>query len=468
MKQTTLILTALLLVAPRMMAQQIDGVGVSSLKTERHGKLLTVNMNLDLSRLDVESNRAVLLTPRLVGGSDSIDLKSVGVYGRRRYYHYVRNGESMLSGKDEQTYRASSKPDSVGYEALVPYAKWMDGATIALHRSDYGCCGTVLAEQDAEMGKFHEAFFPTLLYIRPKGVSVKHDSIEGSAFIDFPVNKTEIYPNYRRNASELAKISASIDSVRGDSDITITSVWLKGYASPESPYQNNKRLAIGRTNALKSHIQSLYKFPTGLIATEYEPEDWEGLREYVDKSNLEHRTEILAIIDGDGDPDTKEQQIKRRYAKDYRHLLDHCYPALRHTDYRIAYNIRSYSDVEEIKRIMATQPQKLSLNEFYLLSEQYEPGTDEFTEVFETAVRMYPNDANANLNAANAAMRRNDLKSAQRYLQKAGDSAEAVYARAAYAVRTEDYATARTLLRQAAGMGLEQASTTLSELKDRE
>lgn len=442
----------------------VDGVSVGDLNMERNGGYMVVDMTLDLKGLDVDGNRAVLLTPRLVNGNDSLDLQSVGIYGRRRYYFYVRNGESMLA-EDEQSFKASEKPDDIAYHYIAPYADWMNGAKLSLHRSDYGCCSTLLAEQDGELGHHVEAFFPELVYVRPQAETVKSRSLEGSAFIDFPVDKTVIYPDYRRNTAELGKIQATIDSVRNDRDVTITQVWLKGYASPESPYTHNTELAIGRTEALKKYIQQLYKFEEGIIVTDYEPEDWVGLRRYVEQTNLDHRTEILALIDSDMDPDAKEAKIKRSYPEEYRFLLQNCYPALRHTDYRIAYVIRSYSDVEEIKRLMRTQPQKLSLNEFYLAAQEYEPGTDEFTEVFETAVRMFPDDTVANLNAANAAMRRGDNTGAARYLERAGDSPEAVYARGSLAVRTKDYETARKYLNEAKALGLEQAGITLEELE---
>lgn len=442
----------------------VDGVSVGDLKIERNGGYMAVDMTLGLKDLDVDGNRAVLLTPRLVNGGDSLDLPSVGIYGRRRYYFYVRNGESMLSGKDEKSFKASEKPDEIAYHNIVSYAGWMNGATLSLRRSDYGCCHTLLAEQDGELGHHREAFFPTLVYAQPAAETVKHRSLEGSAFIDFPVDKTVIYPGYRRNTVELGKIQATIDSVRGDRDVTITQVWLKGYASPESPYAHNRELAVGRTEALKKYIQQLYKFEEGIISTDHEPEDWAGLRRYVEQTNLGHRTEILALIDSDLDPDAKEAKIKRTYPEDYRFLLQNCYPALRHTDYRIAYDIRSYSDAEEIARVMREQPQKLSLNEFYLVARQYEPGTDEFTDVFETAVRMYPSDETANLNAANAAMRRGDLDGAERYLAKAGNTPEAVYARGALAIRREDYDAARRHLNEAKALGVEQAAVTLDEL----
>ena len=472
MKKTSYILILLLGVGLTAEAQNskqtvVDGVSVSDVKMERNGAYIAVDMNLGLKDLAVEGNRAVLLTPRLVNGSDSLDLPSIGIYGRRRYYFYVRNGESMLTDKDEMSYKASEKPDGIAYHNIVSYADWMNGAVLSLHRSDYGCCNTLLARQDGTLGRHTEAFFPELVFVQPEAEIMKSRSLSGSAYIDFPVDQTVIYPDYRRNTVELGKIQATIDSVRNDKDVTITSVWLKGYASPESPYKHNTELAIGRTAALKKHIGQLYSFADNVIQTDYEPEDWAGLRRYVEQSNIDHRAEILALIDSDMEPDAKEWKIKRTYPEEYRFMLQNFYPALRHTDYRIDYNIRTFSDADEIKRIMAERPQKLSLNEFYLVAGQYEPGTDEFTDVFQTAVRMFPNDETANLNAANAAIRRDDFGTARRYLDKAGDSAEAVYARGALAVREGDYDTAYRYLNKAKEMGLEQAGRTLDELDKR-
>ena len=472
MKRTIFILATLLGIGNvlKTVAQNTKditlGVSIKSFNINREGKYLTVKMNLDLNKLDVDANRAVLLTPRLVNGTDSLDLPAVGIYGRRRYYYYVRNGIGSISGESETIYRASSKPDSVAYNNLAEYEKWMDGAMLKFHRSDWGCCHEIVAEYEGILGRHREAFFPELIFVQPKAEIMKSRSLSGSAYIDFPVDQTVIYPDYRRNTTELGKIQATIDSVRNDKDVTITSVWLKGFASPESPYKHNTELAIGRTAALKKHIGQLYHFADSIIQTDYEPEDWAGLRRYVEQSNINYRAEILALIDSDMEPDAKEAKIKRTYPNEYRFMLQNFYPALRHTDYRIDYNIRKFNKVEEIKRIMAEQPQKLSLNEFYLVAGKYEPGTDEFTDVFETAVRMFPNDEIANLNAANAAIRRDDFATARRYLNKAGDSAEAVYARGALAIREKDYDTARRYLGKAKEMGLEKATLTLEELDE--
>ena len=296
MKRTIFILAILLGIGNMLktMAQStrdiIPGVSIENFNMNREGKYLTVEMNLDLNKLNVDANRAVLLTPRLVNGTDSLDLPSVGIYGRRRYYYYVRNGIGSISGENETVYRVSDKPDNVAYNNLAEYEAWMDGATLKFHRSDWGCCHEILAEYEGIVGRHREAFFPELVFVQPKAEIMKSRSLSGSAYIDFPVDQTVIYPDYRRNTVELGKIQATIDSVRNDKDVTITSVWLKGFASPESPYKHNTDLAIGRTAALKKHIGQLYHFADSIIRTDYEPEDWAGLRRYVEQSNIHHRT----------------------------------------------------------------------------------------------------------------------------------------------------------------------------------
>ena len=466
MKQIIGILLALTSLSGMLKAQPADSVRIEDLRMERNGNYLTIQMNVVLTGMKIESNRAVLLTPSIMQeGTDTLALPSIGLYGRTRYYQYVR-GDGTLSGPDEDAYRASEMPDTVAYSHIVPYETWMNHSQLELMRRDFGCCHTLLAEHGFRLDGYRESepWRPVLAYVRPEATGEKIFSLSGSAFVDFPVDRTVIYPDYRRNTAELGKIAATIDSVRGDRDITITTVHLKGYASPEGTYAHNTYLAKERTEALRRHILRLYDFDDETIRTDYEPEDWEGLRRYVEASNLEHRAEILACIDTPLEPDAKERRIRSNYPEEYRFLLQHCYPALRHTDYRIDYTVRHYSDVEEIKEILRTKPQKLSLEEFYLAAQTYEPGSEAFNEVFETAVRMYPDDETANLNAANTALQRRDFQAASRYLAKAGDTPEATYARGILAYLTGDVKEAQSLWQSALKAGVKQAEEALKQL----
>lgn len=459
-------LIALLLSGTAIAGAQVPAQGdmrVSDLTVSRAEGKLFVSMNIDLSELAPTTNREVLLTPTLCGDGDTLRLAQVLVAGRNRYYHHLRNGVAA----DRTLYRGGDVA-RVDYRVVVPYEPWMGAAELIVDRETCGCCSEVVAQDGLQLVRLNldpKVFVPAYVYIRPQAAP-KINVVEGTAYIDFPVNRTEIHEHYRRNPDELRKIRATIDAVRDDADTRILALTIKGYASPEGSYANNTRLAKGRTETLKEYVRRLYDFPDTLLSTAYEPEDWDGLERFVAGSALADREGILAIVRSDLEPDAKDRRIRTTYPEQYAYLLREVYPALRHSDYAVTYEVRAYTDVEEIRRLLKSAPQKLSLEEMYLAAQEMEPGSEEYDETFEIAVRMFPDDAVANLNAANTAMRRGDLKAANRYLAKAGDVPEALYARGICAALAGDGAAARMLFEQAAAAGLDMAREAIRQLDE--
>lgn len=466
MKRFFAILTALFCLAEVDAQAIFDGdVTIKDFSFKRNGDYMYLDMDIDLSSLDVHNNRATLLSPFVVNGDEAVDLHSIGIYGRRRYYTYVRNDWSTLGKEGDMILKEKDCPDVIKYKTSIPYEEWMNGAIVVIGNRTYGCCNKILDERFAELGSYHHYIYkPNFVFVRPTAEAVKTRSLAGSAFVDFVVSQTVIRPEYRNNQVELAKIIGTIDSVRNDKDITITAVSIKGFASPESPYSNNTRLAKGRTEALKKYVSNLYKFPAGFISTSYEPENWEGLRKFVEASNLEHRNEILALIDSNREPDNKEWKLKSTYPEEYRYLLATCYPALRRSDYRIEYIVRSFSDPIEIRKLVKERPQKLSLEEFYVAAQGLDTNSEEFAEIFDVAVRMYPEDATANLNAANSAMAQGNLKAAERYLEKADKSDQTIYARGVLAALSGDYDTAESYFKAVQGT-IKEAADALEQIE---
>lgn len=440
-------------------------VTVRNLFVSRSDDKLFISMDIDVSGLEVKSNREVIFTPALASDDHTLSLPAVLVAGRNRYYHHLRNDD--LQPATTQLYRRSDV-SVVEYRTVVPYEKWMNTSKLVTLNEVCGCCDETIAGENEPLLALRfepKAFVPSYIYIRPKA-EPKINVLEGSAYIDFPVNRTEIHENYRRNPVELQKILSTIDAVRNDADTRIISVSIKGYASPESPYSNNERLAMGRTKTLKEYVRKQYNFADSQFITDYEPEDWAGLERYVESSSLDNKAGILALIRSNMDPDAKEQSIKTAFPKEYAFLLKEVYPGLRHSDYAVKYEVRAYTDVEEIKRLIKTQPQKLSLDEMYLAAQEMEIGSEEYNETFDIAVRMFPDDEVANFNAANIAMSRGDLKSAERYLQKAGDSPQATYARATLAALNKDFATAEKMFEEAARKGISDAEKMLKQMEE--
>lgn len=430
---------------------------------------LTISMDIIMQEnMKVSSNRSAILTPILESNGVTKELPPVVVYGRRRELVNERNND-VPEDAFAVIRRKRNKEQTVNYLVQLPYEAWMQKANLVMDADLCGCRDLVEAETldpITTLNILHK-LQPTIAYIAPKAEDIKRRAVEGRAFLDYPVNKTVIYPEYRRNQVELAKIRATIDTIRADQNISITGIRMDGYASPEGNYANNDRLAKGRTQALLNYVRKLYDFPDNLLTMTSTPEDWAGFRKFVENSTLPQKEEILQIIDLDEqDMDAKEHRIARFVGTDtYRFLLNECYPALRHSDYVVAYTVRGFS-VDETRELIHTRPQQLSLQEIYNLAQTYEPGSEEFNYAFQVAAVMFPDDPTANLNAAAMEIQRGgELAAAKKYLEKADPNVgETMNNLGVIALMENDLNTAEKYFNRAKEAGIQAAEQNLVEV----
>lgn len=431
---------------------------------------LTIAMDIIMqANMKISSNRSATLTPILEANGHSRVLPAIVVYGRRRALVNER-GNTVPKDAFVILRRKRKTKQKVNYLVQLPYEAWMQKANLVMDADLCGCRNIVEAntlDPITTLNIERIKLQPNIAYITPKAEEIKHRAVEGSAFLDFPVNKTVIYPDYRRNQAELAKIRATIDTIRNDKNISITSIRLEGYASPEGSYANNDRLAKGRTAALLNYVRNYYDFPEGLLTMSSTPEDWAGFRKFVENSALPQKEEILQIIDLDEkDMDAKEKRIARFVGPEtYRFLLNECYPALRHSDYTVSYTVRGFN-IEETKEIINTHPQQLSLQEIFNLAQTYEQGSEEFNHAFQVAALMFPNDPTANLNAAAMEIQRGgDLSIAKKYLAKADPNEGATLNNiGVIALMEGDLDTAEQYFNRAKEAGIAEAQANLLEV----
>lgn len=439
-----------------------------SVKADKEGELVVI-ADIDPASFSLPGESDLLLQP-MVYNADSthcVQLPPVMIAGRTRHIRYSRDPRRM---PQDCVLLRSGKEGTYKYVGRAKYEPWMEQARVGLEMRERGCCNNPgrekwlpIARLDLRDRKFAAPDFS----VAPPVVSGdKIQELHGKAFVDFPVNLTEIFPAYRKNPEELAKIMATINAVKDNPDATITEITIKGFASPEGSYANNTRLAKGRAESLTKYVRSKYDFPANVFHSDFEPEDWQGLRDSVKVSFLPDRDGLLEIIDSKMAPDAKDAELKKRYPRDYEYLLSTIYPALRHSDYAVKYKIRKYTDIEEIKRVFHERPQNLSISEFHLLASTLPKGSPEYDEVFETAVRMYPDDETSNLNAAVVSVGRGEYDKAGAYLAKAGKSRYSGYIEGILLAKEGDADAARKLLEEASKAGVPEAAEALKRLAE--
>lgn len=482
MKLRSIIISALLSAAFAIPAVAAADVATSPLKVhdievevDSRSNTLRIDLDIDMADIKLPANREMIFTPVLTSanGRDSLELDPITIAGRNRWYWHLRNSD--LDAPGTYVYRAG-EAGHARYTERIPFEPWMNNSLLDMRQESATCCdspdplkgpgrrGNVdLAAIDTRQ----PALINEFVFAPPVDAGPVIKELKGSAFVTFKVNRTELVPSYMVNRKELKKIYDSIKFVQDDKDATITHVHIKGHASPEGPYDNNVRLARERTDTLRTHVRDLYHFADSTVTSSYDPEDWAGLRNYITDSlnyPIEHRHELLDIIDGPLGYDARDREMKVRFPKDYQVILKQIYPWLRHSDYTVTYTIRSFTTLDEIKDVFATDPTRLRNVDFYTLAQSFPEGSPEYCMVIEKAVSIYPDDPGTNLNAANIELLRGNDTKAQDYLYRAGASDEAKFARAVVAARRGDYAEALRLFEETKAAGIAKSQDYIDNI----
>lgn len=443
-------------------------VRVENKQFRKVGDRVKVAMDIRLDDLKLKSNRGLMLVPMMVNGEDTLRMQAVEVLGRKRYIYWQRNGATMTENPLVVERRHNGEQQTVTYKTEVGYEEWMTNSSLVLAEDNCGCTQSLLGNAltsdggEALLGPWKCAY----AYVEPDPEPVKERHESGVARLNFHLDKYDIVPSLGNNRAELDSIRRTIDKVRDDADVTITSIELHGYASPDGNYYHNADLARNRIRALYLYLRDMYNLPDGLYRNNTTPEDWEGAIAQARKSDLIKKDEVLRIMESEMHPDQKEAQLRLKTPADYRFLVDNVFPGLRRTEYTVNYDVRNFN-LEEARKLINTRPQKLSLKEMYVVANSYERGSEEYKHAYDVAVAMFPNDETANVNAAYVALDGGDLGRAERYLKRAGNTPQAENARGALEVLRGNFDKARPHFQKAADAGLQEAVENLRELKRR-
>ena len=478
---------ALFCPVPGSMTQVRQGsVTVQVNELAQRGDSLYVDMAVTTEGRNVPSRMSADFTPVLVSGERSLALPAVSLMGRNSYRNH-RRALALMSAKERGAYEKSAPyyvvPDYKGdsrrdYRLALPYEAWMSSAQLTLQRIDCGCgkssvtdvrllAGKVSLEEVIVIERYR--IEPHLAYIRPEAEAVKSRAEQGESFLDFAVGKTSVNPEFGRNAAELEKIRRMIDLVQDDKDLTIKRIVIVGYASPEGSLAMNERLSEGRAKALRDYLQSRYPaIPGSLYSIRFGGENWDDLVEAVQTSDMPDKQAVLDIIDRYSIIGGREAKLMAlKGGTPWRYMLREMFPSLRKVTVTVDYDVRNF-DAEEAKAVVKTHPQNLSLNELYLVANTYEPGSEDFNSLFETAVRLYPESVTATVNAAVAALERRDFVGAERYLRSVKSPDRIPECDNAWGLllmlRDQDYDRAAPYFEAARAAGLKAAQQNLDEI----
>ena len=224
------------------------------------------------------------------------------------------------------------------------------------------------------------------------------------------------------NSADMQAIKASIVDLATDfENKVLDDIQISAYASPDGKMDLNHDLSVGREeNAAKYMKNELKKAKLeGFVDSEYTAEDWEGFSELVASSNLPDKELILRVLSMYEDPEEREKQI-RNISAVYSDLADEILPKLRRARVTLNYQLIGRSD-DQIIAQYAEDPEVLSLEEI-LYSSILTDDAAKQEDIFNTAVKFYPNDYRAYNNLGVLAYNQGDYSKAASYFAKAANA----------------------------------------------
>lgn len=434
MKKIIIPIVCLCGVFPAAFAQTsyLEAVKVENRSVEKVGEEVRVRMDVNLDRLQMKNQHTLQLVPVILSGDGTQEQALAPVYVDGRIRGKVVERQAVLADTpldgESRLRRRNGRAQTLHYEAATPYEPWMLNGRLELRADVTGCAECGEGHEVMTTGgilPYEEPVYEMAVVQQPREETVKRRAEVRTARLQYRQDSYRVLPDYKNNREELDKMQASIDLVKENGNLTITGIYVTGYASPEATVAYNLALSERRARALTEYVrQRNPEVPESLWHVEGKGEDWAGLRREVEKHpRLLKQDEVLAIIDAcEGDQDACEDKIKALVPPEiYRRVLNEMYGPLRRNEYRIEYTVRHFS-LAEAKELLKTRPDLLSMAEMQQVADSYGRNTPQYRDVLRQAVETYPDNRTAVNNYALALIDAGDYDAAVALLtEKAGD-----------------------------------------------
>ena len=347
-------------------------VAVSDVAFSVEDGVMTVAFAAEVPRGTVKGNEVLLFRPVITDGTFSVSLPLAAVYGgRRAESNFARRRWASGDDTSPDSIRAVRCGKKMDYSASVPVQYWMRGARIEIESAVKGCScvsyGTpetlalsILVDVIPELRdsvitisrmEGPPPFIPQTLadtlslsfpfVVRDEGFDhrkpfdIYDDERDNSLAVYFHKGSGSIDLHYSDNAQTLKNMVAAIDMIERAPGCGVTHVVVSGFASPEGSLWLNSRLAWSRAVAVKEYILRNTAMKDESVVIFNGSEDWRGLRMLVAASEMDHRDEVLGIIDDvsaqdPSNPDGWLEKLKLLHGGDqYRYMMHEMFPLLR-------------------------------------------------------------------------------------------------------------------------------------------
>ena len=336
----------------------------------------------------MQKNAKVTVTPVLTYMGQETKGSPVIIQGEN-----VRANGQVVSyangGSVQVPFNTQYNPEMAESDLCLDFEVDQNGKYYALPRVKVGY-GIIATSTLASAATIHPAITPDNFQ---RVINEKYN-----AEIMFLINQAIIRKN-QVDAPDYVDLNKRLIEANQAPNQEIVGVNIASTASPDGTLAFNTKLAERREEVTTAFMENQLKKDNitnfGELTSSFTPEDWEGFKELVEKSNIQDKDLILSVLQMYKDPNQREQEI-RNMSSVFNELAVEILPKLRYSKIQASINIIGKSD-EELINLCKNDPKQLTEDELLYVATLTNNNAEKMavykkaTELFPSSYRAYNN-----------------------------------------------------------------------------
>ncbi len=210
------------------------------------------------------------------------------------------------------------------------------------------------------------------------------------ADLKYEINRANL-SRYETIQDDVVALEEYTKKANEDENIDLKGVEVSAYASPDGTIDFNTDLAAERKNTSSKFLAQKLK-EAGIdveMKTKYTPEDWNGFKELLEKSNIQDKELILRVLSMYTDPEVREREI-RNLSVTFTDVANEILPELRRAKLMTSVILIGKTDAE-LKKLAKENPSSLNPAEL-LHAATLAENLDEKLSIYKAFMQIYPED----------------------------------------------------------------------------
>ncbi|HEX2394920.1 MAG TPA: tetratricopeptide repeat protein [Bacteroidales bacterium] len=243
-----------------------------------------------------------------------------------------------------------------------------------------------------------------------------------TADIHYVINQADVRRNELKS-DDIKTFEQKLADTQADSSRQIKGAKISAYASPDGPVDLNEKLSEKRETSAEKYFKKALKDKKitqaeaeGFLSKLTTPEDWEGFKTVLEKSDIQDKELILRVLSMYADPVVREKEIKNISAA-YEELADEVLPQLRRSVMTIDVDVVGKSD-DQLRDLAMSDPKSLAKEEI-LYSATLFNELDQKARIYKAATEQFPDCVRAKNNLGHVYLQQGKVEEAKKEFEAA-------------------------------------------------